>query len=192
MQHRGMAAWVRWGMFLACVSSASCFSAGPPLAPAVNGRRCGLLARKSEACPAGAFSPALLVPVSPSSGLVRKERAQLVAPRLGMETIFQIDNYLTLPFWAMMILAPKSRITRSIMSGWLPFLPLIFVYIFTLVASVSSPGALDVFKSAITLKTLSVAAQEPAAMAAIWAHLVTFDLFVGETSRAPKKILIPR
>lgn len=96
-----------------------------------------------------------------------------------METVFQIDNYLTLPFWAMMIFAPKARITRSIMNGWLPFVPLIFVYIYTLASSLSAPGALDIFKGAITLKSLSVAAQQPSAMAAIWAHLVTADLFVG-------------
>ena len=47
---------------------------------------------------------------------------------LSIETIFQIDNFLALPFWALMLLVPKSRVTRQVMTSYLPLLPLIFMY----------------------------------------------------------------
>ena len=230
----------------AFIASAGAFTAPHCLAPALAARKGGsFAARVPVLSPAGALSRSAPSTLAPTLPLARQCRLELTAPKLGMETVFQIDNYLTLPFWAMMIFAPKARITRSIMNGWLPFVPLIFVYsefpptlvspppssllllllipapphfcgiplqslcailprdiknptplfshcladltspshfltVYTLASSLSAPGALDIFKGAITLKSLSVAAQQPSAMAAIWAHLVTADLFVGQ------------
>jgi hypothetical protein len=113
----------------AFIASAGAFTAPNCLAPALSARKGGSFAARGPALsPAGALSRPAPSTLAPTLPLARQSRSELTAPRLGMETVFQIDNYLTLPFWAMMIFAPKARITRSIMNGWLPFVPLIFVY----------------------------------------------------------------
>ena len=113
----------------AFIASAGAFTAPHCLAPALAARKGGSFAvRVPVLSPAGALSRSAPSTLAPTLPLARQCRLELTAPKLGMETVFQIDNYLTLPFWAMMIFAPKARITRSIMNGWLPFVPLIFVY----------------------------------------------------------------
>jgi hypothetical protein len=90
--------------------------------------------------------------------------------------LFQWAFYLAAPFWALMILAPRWSWTRRIMSSpWVALLPLIvyFALAFPLL------GELWTVVSRPDLSALQAFLGQPYGAAAIWAHLVAFDLFIG-------------
>ena len=91
--------------------------------------------------------------------------------------LFTAANLFALPFWTLMILLPKWNITKKVMRSYLPFLPLIGLYIYFLVISVDaeSAQALADPKLADIAQFFSV---ENAA-AAGWVHFIVMDLFVG-------------
>ncbi|GAB3504489.1 ABA4-like family protein [Amycolatopsis cihanbeyliensis] len=95
---------------------------------------------------------------------------------MSTSALFGITFYLVVPFWAMMILAPRWSWTRRIIaSPWIAAPPLIVYAILALRdlaelwAVVSRPdlGALQAFLG------------DPVGAAAIWAHLIAFDLLIG-------------
>ncbi|TVT26283.1 DUF4281 domain-containing protein [Amycolatopsis rhizosphaerae] len=93
-----------------------------------------------------------------------------------MNQLFQLTFWLAAPFWALMILAPSWRWTSRILaSPWVTLLPLA-VY-----ALVVGPhfGALWTAVSRPDLPVLQAFLAQPYGAAAIWAHLVAFDLFLG-------------
>lgn len=93
-----------------------------------------------------------------------------------MSGLFDLAFYAAAPFWALMILAPTWRwTTRIIATPWV-VLPVLVVWgvavvpVFgPLVALVVSPS-LDGFTALLT---------DPAAVAAVWAQIIAWDLFVG-------------
>jgi hypothetical protein len=91
-------------------------------------------------------------------------------------TIFTWTFYLAAPFWALMILAPSWSWTRRIVaSPWVALLPLVAYF------GLAFPhvGALWTVVSKPDLPALQAFLGQPYGAAAIWAHLVAFDLFVG-------------
>lgn len=95
---------------------------------------------------------------------------------MSTPTLFEITFYLAAPFWALMILAPRWSLTRRVMSTpWVAALPLAVYTVLvipefaTLWAAVSRPD-LDVLRDFLAT---------PVGAAAIWAHLISFDLFIG-------------
>jgi hypothetical protein len=90
--------------------------------------------------------------------------------------IFSWTFYLAAPFWALLILAPAWSWTRRIVaSPWVALLPLLayfalaFPHLGELWSVVSTPN----------LPALQAFLGQPYGAAAIWAHLVAFDLFIG-------------
>jgi hypothetical protein len=92
------------------------------------------------------------------------------------DTLFQLTFYLAAPFWALMILAPRWSVTpRVLASPWVTLLPLA-VY---LVVALPHFGELWRVVSQPDLPSLRAFLGQPYGAAAIWAHLVAFDLFLG-------------
>lgn len=91
-------------------------------------------------------------------------------------TLFAIAFPLAAPFWLLMIVAPGWSATRRIIASPLVAVPPLLVYLVLLapqfatflgaVAMASYPDVLALFAT-------------PAGGAAIWAHLIGFDLFIG-------------
>jgi hypothetical protein len=90
--------------------------------------------------------------------------------------LFTLTFYLAVPFWLLMIVAPRWPVTeRVVASPWIATPPLVVYLIIVLPhfdrlwAAVSRPdlGVLQAFLGS------GIGA------AAIWAHLIAFDLFIG-------------
>ena len=93
-----------------------------------------------------------------------------------MSLAFELSNLAVLPFWALMILAPRSRVTaRVVASPWI-VLPPLAVYAWAIL-----PALLEVLPIVARPELPSVAhlLGEPRGALAGWAHFLAFDLFVG-------------
>lgn len=91
-------------------------------------------------------------------------------------TLFELTFYLALPFWVLLILAPRwSWTPRVLASPWVTLLPLA-VY---LLVALPHFGELWRVVSQPELGALREFLAQPYGAAAIWAHLVAFDLFLG-------------
>jgi ABA4-like protein len=93
-----------------------------------------------------------------------------------MSTAFALVFAAAAPFWALMILAPKWRWTRRIVSTpWIATPPLVFWYVLAiprfgdLLPAVASP----------TLAGWQDLLTDPAVLTLMWAQIIAWDLFVG-------------
>ena len=93
-----------------------------------------------------------------------------------MSTAFILVFVAAVPFWALMILAPNWRVTRTVTSTpWMAIPPVVFWFIFAI------PNFGDLL-SATTEPTLSAwqnLLSDPAMMVAIWGQIIAWDLFLG-------------
>jgi hypothetical protein len=93
-----------------------------------------------------------------------------------METIFQLSNLLVLPFWALMIFAPRWSWTKRLLASPWAAAPPAILYLVLIVPQLGGLfGALLNPSAAGIAQALST----PAAATIAWAHFLTFDLFVG-------------
>ena len=95
---------------------------------------------------------------------------------MSLDDWFGLTFPLVAPFWALMIVLPGWSWTRRIVGSPLIVLPPLLVYL-----AIVLPRFGD-FWSAYTspsLPGLQSLLGSPAGSAAIWAHLIAFDLFVG-------------
>lgn len=93
-----------------------------------------------------------------------------------MSTLFDLSFYVTVPFWALMILAPTWRHTRTVIgSPWIVLLPL------TIWGIVAVPvlGALWSLVTSPSLAAITAAVADPALLTALWAQILAWDLFLG-------------
>lgn len=93
-----------------------------------------------------------------------------------MKGLFDVTFWLAAPFWLLMIAAPAWSGTRRLLaSPWVTLLPLA-VY-----ATVALPHFAELWRvvSRPDLAALQAFLATPYGAAAIWAHLVAFDLFLG-------------
>ena len=91
--------------------------------------------------------------------------------------LFEYSNLYVLPFWAVMILLPNWRWTRKIMGSYLPFIPLILLYLFLFSGSLNAETA-----EALASPSLGDIARffaDETAAATGWTHFLVMDLFVG-------------
>lgn len=93
-----------------------------------------------------------------------------------MSTAFTLVFVAAAPFWALMILAPNWRWTRSVTATpWMATPPLVFWFVFAiphfgdLLPAVAKP----------TLSGWQALVAEPAVMTLVWAQVIAWDLFVG-------------
>jgi hypothetical protein len=92
------------------------------------------------------------------------------------QLLFDLTFYVAAPFWALMILAPWWSWTRRIIGSPLIVLPPLAIYI------VQIAPILGQFATAMLRPSLDGVHDVLATVdgtAAIWAHLIAFDLFVG-------------
>lgn len=88
--------------------------------------------------------------------------------------MFSLVTLLPLPIWVSMLLFPRARFTqRMVMSYW-PVIALSGVYTLALLGTLASGAGLDLSYAGVQA-TLGSAW----GVAAIWAHIMTLNLFAG-------------
>jgi hypothetical protein len=95
---------------------------------------------------------------------------------MNMETLFTLSNLLVLPFWLLILLAPRWGVTRRVIGS-----PLIIVPSALLYSALVLPG-LPALLPALANPGLAAIAEgfsTPQGATAAWAHLLAFDLFAG-------------
>lgn len=93
-----------------------------------------------------------------------------------MSVLFDLAFYAAAPFWALMILAPSWRwTTRIVGTPWI-VLPVLVVWA---VAAVPVFGPLQALVVSPSLDGFTTLLAEPAAVTAVWAQIIAWDLFLG-------------
>lgn len=93
-----------------------------------------------------------------------------------MSLAFELSNFAVLPFWALMILAPRARLTARVLASPWVLLPPMAVYAWAVLPALSQ--VLPVVARP-ELDTVAQLLGQPAGTVAAWAHFLAFDLFVG-------------
>lgn len=93
-----------------------------------------------------------------------------------METIYNLINLYVLPFWALMILAPRLNWTKRVMNSFWPVAVLPVIYLGLLISQLVNPSAIPLDFS---LNGIAALLGTPAGAAIGWAHFLALDLFVG-------------
>ncbi len=91
--------------------------------------------------------------------------------------IFNVANLFVLPFWALMILLPKWKITQKVMESYIPFIPLALTYVYLFVSSITPENAQALSNPQLTDIARFFADETAAATG--WIHFLVMDLFVG-------------
>ena len=92
------------------------------------------------------------------------------------QALFDLAFPLAAPFWLLMIVAPAWGWTHRIVSSPLVVVPPLLVYVALLLPQFAAFAAPVVSPD---LPGLTAVLGTPAGAAAIWAHAIGFDLFVG-------------
>ena len=92
------------------------------------------------------------------------------------EILFQTVNLTVLPFWFLMIVLPRWRVTRVIIGSIWPFVLLPAVYAVLVVPKL--PEVLPVLLNP-KLAAIAQFLGTPEAAVVGWIHFLAFDLFVG-------------
>lgn len=92
------------------------------------------------------------------------------------QLLFDLTFYVAAPFWALMILAPWWSWTRRIIGSPLIVLPPLAIY-FVQIAPILGQFATAMLRPSLDGVHDILASVD--GTAAIWAHLIAFDLFVG-------------
>ncbi|MEH2077401.1 MAG: ABA4-like family protein [Nostoc sp.] len=96
---------------------------------------------------------------------------------MTISQLFNVANLFVLPFWALMILLPNWKVTRQIMSSYLPFVLLAGAYLYLFINSITPENA-----QALSNPQLADIARffgDETAAATGWIHFLVMDLFVG-------------
>ena len=93
---------------------------------------------------------------------------------MSSSLLFDIANFYTIPLWIAIIVLPNWKVTQKIMSSYLPWIPLILLYVYYLTISFmnETPLSLSNFNLAAIANFIS---QENAAGGA-WTHFLVVDL----------------
>jgi len=93
-----------------------------------------------------------------------------------MEQLFQISNLLVMPFWALMILAPRWRWTQRIVGSLWIVVPPALLY-----AALVLPGMGQLLPALAnpSLDGIAGLLGLPSGAVIGWIHFLAFDLFVG-------------
>ena len=95
------------------------------------------------------------------------------------ELLFTIGNIAIVPFWALMILAPRWGWTERIMQSLWPAIGLALLYVLALVSTAFVGGGLDMTQLTLDVHGIAYLLGSPVGAATAWLHLIAFDLFVG-------------
>jgi hypothetical protein len=92
------------------------------------------------------------------------------------ELTFQLANLAAMPFWALMIVAPRWSVTRRVMESWAG--PGAFAALYVALVLPTLPAVLPVLINP-KLDVIASLLGEPRAAVVAWIHFLAFDLFVG-------------
>lgn len=90
------------------------------------------------------------------------------------ETVFSLLNVLPLPIWLGMLLFPRARFTQRLVLAYWPYIALGGVYTALLAAALVTGPGFDLSFGGLR-RSLSL----EWGFLALWAHLLTLDLFAG-------------
>lgn len=93
---------------------------------------------------------------------------------MSEELVLKVLNVPVLLGWLVMVLAPRTRITRWLLES--DVLPLGFGVLYLGLVAPHLPGLLGEFSS---LATIGAALQRPGLLLAAWIHYLAFDFLVG-------------
>lgn len=93
-----------------------------------------------------------------------------------MENLFGLLTLLPLPFWIAMLLFPHASFTRRMIASSWPFIALGAVYVVLLLAALAELAPASLGFSAASLQATIGGGW---GFLAVWAHLLTLDLFAG-------------
>ncbi len=94
---------------------------------------------------------------------------------MPLETLFKVANYAIIPFWLLLIVAPRWSWTQRLVHGPVVLLLLTPIYAYMLFGYGPAPEGLE-FRS---LYGVMVGFSVPHIVVAGWIHYLIFDLFVG-------------
>jgi uncharacterized membrane protein len=95
--------------------------------------------------------------------------------------LFRLTSFLVLPFWALMIIAPRAGITKKLMNSKFIF-GLLGVYYTAILADIfatnpSNGSPTDLLNP--KFEAINKLFATPQGTLVAWVHIATFDLFVG-------------
>ena len=93
-----------------------------------------------------------------------------------MDTIFSLSSLSAIPFWLLMILAPRWTWTRKIIGSPFVILPAAMLYIVLVFPNIASGFPTLANPKLETIQTLLGSS---AGATVSWVHFLAFDLFVG-------------
>ena len=93
-----------------------------------------------------------------------------------MDTLFQISNLTAIPFWLLMVFAPRWSWTKRVVGSPYLIVPAALLYTVAVL-----PGALAAFPTLAnpTLESVRALLGSPSGATVAWVHFLAFDLFVG-------------
>ena len=103
--------------------------------------------------------------------------ALILLRNMDLNTLFNLSNLFVLPFWTIMIFLPNWDITRKVMKSYLIFIPLIFLYIYLFIISLT-PESIETLSNP-QLFDLAEVFSNPEVTFAGWVHFLVLDLFLG-------------
>ncbi len=104
---------------------------------------------------------------------------------MPLEALFKVANYAVMPFWLLLIVAPRWRWTQRLVHGPVVLLLLTPIYAYMLFGYAPAPKGMEF----ITLYGVMIGFSTPHIVVAGWIHYLIFDLFVGawETRDAQRR-----
>jgi Domain of unknown function (DUF4281) len=93
-----------------------------------------------------------------------------------VSTIFSLSSLSSIPFWLLMILAPRWTWTRKILGSPFVILPAAILYIALVFPNIASSFST---LANPTLETVQTLLGSSAGATITWVHFLAFDLFVG-------------
>ncbi len=94
---------------------------------------------------------------------------------MPLEMLFKAANYTVIPFWLLLIVAPKWSWTQRLVHGPVVVLLLTPIYAYMLFGYAPAPEGMTF----LTLYGVMIGFTAPHIVVAGWIHYLIFDLFVG-------------
>ena len=104
---------------------------------------------------------------------------------MPLDTLFKVANYAVLPFWFLLLVAPRWSWTQRLVHGPVALLLLTPIYAYMLFGYATAPEGME-FRS---LYGVMIGFSAPNVVLAGWIHYLIFDLFIGawETRDAQRR-----
>ena len=113
---------------------------------------------------------------------------------LTFENIYLWTNFGVLPFWAMLILIPNSRLTQIFVNSVILPLILATAYIYVIYQTILlEENLFETFKLYLSFDNLYTIFAVESFLLAFWLHFIALNLFLGSwVSRDGVKYIIPK